>query len=132
MPKLPESSEGYQHALLCVDPFSKWVEVFPMYTKSSEEVWKVLYTQLFCRFGLPLEIRSDRGREFAGMVATKCKEYGVRLVNISVQNPKANGQAERYVQVVKRSIRTVLSQLELDQSDWVECLAACLVGLRFF
>ena len=103
-----------------------------MRTKSSEEVWKVLYTQLFCRFGLPLELRSDRGREFSGVVQTKCEQYGIKLIKISVQNPRANGQAERYVQVVKRSIRTVLSELDLQQCDWVECLAACLVGLRFF
>ena len=132
LPMLPESPEGYKHALLCVDPFSKWIEIFPMRTKASDEVWTVLYTQLFCRFGLPLELRCDRGREFSGVVQQKCSEFGVKLMRISVQNPKANGQAERYVQVVKRSIRTILSELDLQQCDWVECLAPCLVGLRFF
>jgi len=44
LPMLPESPEGYKHALLCVDPFSKWVEIFPMKSKLSSEVWTVLYT----------------------------------------------------------------------------------------
>ena len=73
--------------LICVDPFSKWCELLPLRSKSSEEVWSVLYGQLFTRFGLPLEIRSDRGREFAGVVQAQCASLGVRLVKISVKNP---------------------------------------------
>jgi hypothetical protein len=72
LPKLPMNKEGYQHILICVDPFSKWVELFPMRTKSSEEVWSVLYGQLFSRLGLPYELRCDRGKEFAGIVTSKC------------------------------------------------------------
>lgn len=64
--------------------FSKWIELFPMQTKGAEEVWNVLYDNVFTRFGLPLEIRSDRGREFAGEMITKCKEYGIKLVKTSV------------------------------------------------
>jgi hypothetical protein len=84
LPTLPETEHGYKHALVCIDPFSKWVELFPMRTKTSEEVWNVLYSQLFCRFGLPVELRCDRGREFTGMVSRKCEDYGVRIVRISV------------------------------------------------
>ena len=77
--------------MLVVDVFSKWIELYPMKTKSLVEVWQVLHDNLFCRFGLPLELRTDRGREFAGKLKTKCEEYGVRLVTISVQHPQANG-----------------------------------------
>ena len=73
--------------MIVIDVFSKWIELFPMRTKSADEVWSVMYDQFFTRFGLPVEIRSDRGREFAGTMIKKCKEYGVRLVKTSVQNP---------------------------------------------
>ena len=39
-----------------------------MFSKSSTEVWNTLFSQLFTRFGLPLELRSDRGTEFGGML----------------------------------------------------------------
>ena len=70
--------------LIAVDVFSKWVELFPMRTKNSSEVWQVLYDGIFCRFRLPRELRCDRGREFLGQVDRKCKEYGVRVTRISV------------------------------------------------
>ena len=58
--------------LIAVDPFSKWVELWPMKSKHSGKVWGVLFNQLICRFGLPVEFRCDRGREFFGMFSIKC------------------------------------------------------------
>ena len=58
-----------------------------MKSKSAIEVWNVLYNNLFVRTGMPLEIRSDRGREFAGLLQSKCREYGIKLVKTSVQHP---------------------------------------------
>ena len=78
------TGEGFKHIMIAVDVFSKWVELYPMRSKSSEEVWDVLYSQMFTRFGLPLELRFDRGREFAGLVAANCLKYGIRRVTISV------------------------------------------------
>lgn len=68
LPMLPLTTTGYRHVLLCVDVFSKWVEAVPMRTKSSAEVWEVLYGQIIARYGVPWEFRSDRGKEFAGEV----------------------------------------------------------------
>ena len=70
---LPTTSDGYKHCLIMIDVFSKWVEIIPMKSKNSSEVWDRMYTQVFCRFGLPVEIRCDRGKEFAGAVKQGCK-----------------------------------------------------------
>lgn len=66
-----------------VDVFSKWVEVFPMYSKTSKEVWDVMFAEVFCRFGLPVELRFDRGLEFAGEVSQMCDTYNIRRIVIS-------------------------------------------------
>lgn len=87
LPRLPKTTSGFSHVLVCVDVFSKWVELFPMRTKESREVWDVLYSQVFTRFGLPLELRCDRGREFMGVVSVKSEDYGIKISRISVQHP---------------------------------------------
>lgn len=66
-----------------VDVFSKWVELIPMRTKSSQEVAQVIQLHLIARFGIPRELRSDRGREFLGEVTALCNKYGIRKVLIS-------------------------------------------------
>ena len=102
-----------------------------MKTKNTTEVWQALYENVFSRFGLPFELRTDRGREFYGVLLNKCNEYGIKVVRISVQHPNANGQAERYVAVVKRALKTVIHEFDWHVSDWKKCLPAVLIGLRF-
>lgn len=43
-----------------------------MRSKSSSEVAEALKLHIFARFGLPVELRLDRGREFKGAVETLC------------------------------------------------------------
>ena len=80
LPRLSESAEGYKHLLVVVDTFSKWIELVPMRSKSSTEVAEVMKDQIFTRYGLPREIRCDRGREFAGEVTDLCRRYGVKRI----------------------------------------------------
>ena len=87
LPRLPTSSAGHNHILLCVDPFSKWVELIPMYTKTPKEVVAALELHIFARFGIPLEIRVDRGLEFAGELITTCNKFNIKRSTISVQHP---------------------------------------------
>jgi len=47
-----------------VDAFSKWVEIKPMNTTTTEATVKVLH-ELFCRFGIPRSLVSDNGPQFA-------------------------------------------------------------------
>ena len=68
MPTLPATVEGYQHLMICVDVFSKWVELIPMRSKNSGEVSEALKLYIIARFGVPQEFRVDRGLEFAGSV----------------------------------------------------------------
>ena len=72
LPNLPETPDGFKYILLCVDPFSKWIELIPTRTKSSKEVYRAIELYIFARFGVPLQLRVDRGLEFAGEVKRKC------------------------------------------------------------
>ena len=83
LPTLPTTKNGYRHVLLMVDVFSKWVEVLPLKPKTSSEVWDIMFEEVFCRFGLPVELRCDRGTEFLGKVKEKCDEFNIQRVAIS-------------------------------------------------
>jgi len=49
-----------------MDSFTKWMEAFAIRNKEAETIAKVLAEQLFTRFGAPLLILSDQGREVDG------------------------------------------------------------------
>lgn len=65
---LPKTSSGFQYILTVTDYFSKWVEAFPLKTKTAVEVAKNLCSLIY-RHGCPQRILSDQGREFVNQVS---------------------------------------------------------------
>ena len=64
--KLPESTDGYIHALIVVDGFSKWVEVLPLKDRLSKTVARAFLHGVVSRYGVPVVVWSDKGNEFRG------------------------------------------------------------------
>lgn len=64
LPTLPMTKDGFRHLLIMIDPFSKWVEIVPLKSKAASEVADAIRLHIISRFGVPLEIRTDRGLEF--------------------------------------------------------------------
>lgn len=87
LPTLPETADGYKHILILVDPFSKWTELIPMKTKSSIEVAEAIKLHIISRFGVPHELRFDRGREFSGEVKILCETLDIKYKTISTKHP---------------------------------------------
>jgi len=51
-----------------MDSWTKWTEAYPLRNKEAETVAKVLVEQVFTRFGVPLSILSDQGKEVDGRI----------------------------------------------------------------
>ena len=56
--------DGYRYILVIADYFSKWTEAFPIKNKCTDTVADALVDKIILRFGTPLVIHSDQGREF--------------------------------------------------------------------
>ncbi|RDX78898.1 Tf2-6, partial [Mucuna pruriens] len=81
--------------LVAIDYFTKWVEAEPVATITAEKVKRFFWKKIICRYGLPAEIVSDNGTQFASRVTTNfCKELQIRKSFTSVEHPQSNGQAE--------------------------------------
>ena len=53
MGPLPKMEQGFRYIMVIVDYFSKWVETFPLKTKSSQEIMKNFTEHVVSRFGVP-------------------------------------------------------------------------------
>jgi len=72
----PKSDRGNIWILTCMDSFTKWAEAFPLRNKEAETIAKVLVEQVFSRFGAPLSVLSDQGREVDGHIMREvCQNY---------------------------------------------------------
>uniref|UniRef100_H2ZZI7 Gypsy retrotransposon integrase-like protein 1 n=1 Tax=Latimeria chalumnae TaxID=7897 RepID=H2ZZI7_LATCH len=97
---IPRSPGGHTHILVIVCAFTKWVEAFPMTKTSAKATAKVLL-DLFCRWGVPTSVDSDRGPHFANDVM---KALGVKHYLHILYRPQASGQVERVNRTLKASI----------------------------
>jgi len=125
---MPESSDGNKHIMVVQDYFSKWIEAKAIKASTSAIIASWLNEDVFCRFGIPMEIMSDRGPQFESVEFRNfCANLGIRQLFSTPYHHQANGMVER----LNRSILNILRMyIKDDQLDWDTHLPATLFAYR--
>ncbi|EZA47330.1 hypothetical protein X777_16381 [Ooceraea biroi] len=94
---------------ILVDAFSKWPIVHIVKNMSTANTISVL-EEIFATFGYPNYLVSDNGRTF---IATEFKQFlekrGVKSIFTAPYHPATNGQAKRFVQTLKQSLKRMIN-----------------------
>ena len=70
----PESENGNKYVLVVVDSFSKWMEAYAVPNIEAKTIAEKLVLEFISRFGVPYQIKSDRGRQFdCELFASMCE-----------------------------------------------------------
>lgn len=121
---LPES-KGYRYILTCIDRFSRWPEAIPLTNITAETVASALIAGWIARFGVPLRITSDQGRQFESAIFKDlAKSLGIKLNRTTSYHPQANGIIERWHRTLKAALRSKCT------ANWVDALPTIMLGLR--
>ena len=123
---LTTTKKKYNHLLVVVDSFSKFVWLYPVKSTGSAEVIERLKRQAAV-FGNPSQITSDRGSAFTSEeFSSYCKSEGIEQHLTTTGVPRANGQVER----VNRTVLPLLAKLAAPKAEnWfkhVEFAQLCL------
>ncbi|KAK3554732.1 hypothetical protein QTP70_033146 [Hemibagrus guttatus] len=102
------ASEGCTCVLVIVDRFSKSCRLLPLPgPPTAFDTAECLFNYVFCYYGLPEDIVSDRGPQFTSRVwKAFCKCLGVTVSLSSGYHPQTNGQTESKIQEVGCFLRT--------------------------
>ena len=112
----PTSNSGNNYILSIVDQFTKWIEIFPVKSQTSEETAKTIVDGLISRFGCPIEIVTDQGKCFeSNLFQALCSILNITKTRTTPYHPAANGQVERYNRVILAMMRCTLKD---DVKDW--------------
>jgi hypothetical protein len=91
----PPSSMGHVFILTATDYFTKWTEAVSLKHAKDEQVISFLETNIFSRFGLPIQIIYDNGPTFMlGKLTQFLNKFGVKHFTSSTYYPQGNGQVE--------------------------------------
>ena len=125
---LPKTDDDNKYLLMCMDYFTKWPEVYPIANQEAETIAKVLVEQIVCRFGVPLKIHSNQGRNFCSKVFNEmCTLLGVKKTQTTPYHPQSDGMIERY----NRTLEAQLSMfVEAHQKDWDQYIPYLLMAYR--
>ena len=101
MGPFPESDSGNKYVLVVVDSFSKWMEAYAIPNIEAKTVAERLVLEFISRFGVPMQIKSDRGRQFeCELFREMCLLLDVSHKMSTPFHPQGNSRVECMVKVV--------------------------------
>ena len=128
---LPLTPRGNRHILVVTDYFTKWVEIFAVPDQSSVTTAEVILNEVIARYGVPLEIISDQGRNYESLIFSElCRLLEIRKTRTSPGNPKCNGLTERFNKTLLRMIKAYLKGEDCNWDKNLGCLAAAYRASR--
>eukprot|EP00117_Sycon_ciliatum_P020115 scpid97091/ scgid18017/ Uncharacterized protein K02A2.6 len=95
-----------QYFLIIVDAFSKWLDVCELGSSASTSKTIACLLRFISTHGIPHLLVSDNGPQFTSReFSAFCQENGIKHQTTPPYHPASNGQVERLVQELKKSLR---------------------------
>ena len=120
MGPMPVSENENKWIMNCVDSGTKFMISTGIKNKKAETVAKAIVEEVILKYGTPISIVSDQGKEFVNTLNEKLRNFlGISARTTSPYHPASNGQVERYNGTLTQILRTIT---EPGQKNWDECL----------
>ncbi|KAJ8316149.1 hypothetical protein KUTeg_006163 [Tegillarca granosa] len=124
---LTETGRGNKYIFTATDYFTKWVEAFPIPSKSAIDVSKC-FEKLFSRHGAVNAILTDHGREFLNQVNDQlCRDWNIQHRVTAAYHPQTNGLDEKTNQTLKTTLQKMVNE---HQTDWDNFIDGALFSQR--
>ena len=94
--------------LVVVDAYSKWPEIIPMKNGTTSTATIDALRNLFAAWGLCQQLHTDNGPQFCSLEFENfLKSNGIKHTTSAVYHPSSNGQAERFVSIFKKAMKSM-------------------------
>ena len=106
MGPMPLTKDKNRYILVIGDYFTRWMEAYSLPSQHAEVIAEKLVHEFIARFGTPLEIYSDQGRNFeSALFKEVLKLLQIKKTRTTAYRPKSNGLIERFNSTLGRMIK---------------------------
>jgi hypothetical protein len=110
------SNDGNKHVLVITDAFSKWVELVACPDKEAKTIASGFFNRWVCRYSVPRQIVTDRGREFCNQLVEELTTLlGTAHKRTSAYHPQTNTSAESFNRTL---IKILATTMDSPDGDW--------------
>ena len=123
----PRSDRGATYIVTCQCAYTKWCEAFAIRNREAETIARFLVENIFTRFGTPLSLLTDQGKEVDGRIMRSiCELLEIDKLHTTAYKPSTD-QVER----THRTINTILAKMvSAHQRDWDQRLPYAMAAYR--
>ena len=112
---LKTSGNNKKYILCMTDAFTKYVELVALDNKEASTVAEGIFSRWICRFGCPIEVVTDQGKEFcAALTLDLFKLMQIKHSTTSAYHPQCNSQAEVANKTIAKYLASVVDSTTLD------------------
>jgi transposase InsO family protein len=121
MGPFPETSEGYQHIIVVIDCFTRFVELFPVKSTSAAEATRAILS-VIGRYGIPNTITTDGGSQFKNStIQSLIESLGVEHNITMAYSKEENAMVERANKEVLRHLAAMVYETRIT-NEWIDFL----------
>lgn len=125
---LPITNDGNEYIIVIGDYFTKWKEAYAVPNHTALTVADKIATEFFCRYGCPLQLHSDQGRELeSDLFAAVCSKLRIEKTITTPYRPQSDGLVERFNRTLKQLLRIFSHE---NPNDWDDHLPYVLMAYR--
>ena len=121
---LPETNTGNKCVSVVVYMYTKWPKAYALPYQEADTVAQAVMDKFECRFGCPLGVLSDQGRNYESRLFRGLCD---RILSPSTPyHSQCDGGVERLI----RKVTSVTSKIAEEQEEWDQHLPKVLLALR--
>lgn len=117
---LNTSSNGYKHIAVFTDHFTRFAIATPVFNVTTQEIIRVLISDVISKFGLPKKFLTDNGTGFMSNLGIELYKYfGMKKLTTTPYHPETDGLTERFNKTLCDMLSSYVNESGDDWDIWL-------------